>query len=291
MPSWGNTGEVQHAQDMDSNGYKLKVTHSSGSNPAIEAENDSGNALLTKGDVELAPTGPLSPFTVNLSNATDGGVTLNVYGNANIQNNLEVDNVLKVGARIEDAGGNDIIKHDGTDVVISQTNQLTDVMSNLKVRGDAEFMSRLDVSANGIRTEGVVADENGDQMIGVQSNETRISTSARTTRIMGLLQLEDAIVGKEGSLGDTSSGGAVLKVTNASTTAGSSAVRGEGPIALEAEGRIRANNNEVVLDNRDDLTAGSGIVFNSTGHGSGPSIDFYIQGTLEGYLDSTGWNT
>ncbi len=52
MPSWSNQQGDQYLHNMDSNGYRLTVTHNAGAN-AITANNDTGNALQVNGDSEF----------------------------------------------------------------------------------------------------------------------------------------------------------------------------------------------------------------------------------------------
>ncbi len=58
------------------------------------------------------------------------------------------------------------------------------------------------------------------------------------------------------------------------------------------ENRVNHNEQPVILNDATSLTIVNGIGFiaNMNGHGAGPSIDFYTQGILRGWIDSNGWN-
>ncbi|MBZ0265906.1 hypothetical protein K8I28_14705 [bacterium] len=178
MASWGNNDETQYEQDMNSNGYKLTVSHGS-ANTAVDVSNTgSGKGLSVTGQTELTH-----------NNATADAV---IVKNSSGGNALNVDGKLAVG-------------------------------------GTANF--------------------NGP----VNCND-------------GLGCTVDPLVVQEIEAEDPG-GGAVL--------------------TLNTERILSAG--DFIL-NGTSLGSGTGFNYNSTGHGNGASIDYYIGGTLEGYIDSTSFN-
>ncbi|MDP8207157.1 MAG: hypothetical protein P9L92_10880 [Candidatus Electryonea clarkiae] len=115
----------------------------------------------------------------------------------------------------------------------------------------------------------------------------RKKTSGTNITIRDPLSIKEPVsISETLEVADTNAG-TLCEIENRSTEAGSIGLDVKGDIALNSSGPVRTNGNEIILDSGNTL--GTGIKFNSTGHGPGESIDFYIDGTVRGWIDSTGF--
>ena len=111
----------------------------------------------------------------------------------------------------------------------------------------------------------------------------------------GNIDLEGQLtVGPENSAGIIDAGGAVLTPQNLKIGTGTTTndvQLGRAGQNFDIFTQARHNSNGVVLNDDASLTAGTGIGFivNAVGHGNGPSIDFYVNGAVQGWLDTTGF--
>ncbi len=169
------------------------------------------------------------------------------------------------------------------------------IINDFKVSGHATFSGRINASNFGINTPGTIKDMNENLIIGVQNDETKISVPERPTRVQGELNVEDnlyingAVRCEDQLKVEADAEDYAVKVKNVSAGELSTGIETAGVIALRASGKVVVDKEQVVLDGSSDLSVGSGFVYNSEGHGEGPSIDFYIGGERVGYIDRTGW--
>ena len=111
---------------------------------------------------------------------------------------------------------------------------------------------------------------------------------------------DDLNVGGDLKVGPTDDGGVIdsggtpaaiqhLKIGTGTGTKDVTIGRAGRTVDMMAQARM--NSNGIVMNGASSVTdaAGIGFVVNAVGHGNGASIDFYINGVVEGWLDSTGF--
>jgi hypothetical protein len=89
MASWGNQTGSQYTQDMDSSGYKLKVTGATPDANTFQAEfkdtNDRGNAVKVKGNIRMEK-GDNYCGTIKADNSIPNNPQLSINQDANDPN-------------------------------------------------------------------------------------------------------------------------------------------------------------------------------------------------------------
>ena len=250
------------------NGYSLEVTDFDAATSALKTTNSDADGLALEavgktklnGDVEISDEQALTIvdgdrdgnalYTKN-SNEGNDARALKAEGKVEIKNGI----LMLDNCPIQTLGAQSLYIGSGQSnfVYISRQNFPTHIRGNLRVYQVTELDARLDAQGH-IR----VGDANNDGLIDAadDSRDLKIGTQADFTG--------DIILSRDGKITD---------------------IMGKG----------RLNENELILDSSPGLSlaeAGYGIVYNAAGHApqNTPSLDFVIQGTVVGYIDSTGWH-
>jgi len=184
-------------------------------------------------------------------------------------------------------------------VTIGHANVPTTVQGDLTVNGDINGVGAMDVNGDilvGAAAAAGKIDSGGsavspqDVKIGTQtlSADVELSRSGKLVKAVG-----DVRVGTTTGAGKVDAAGTptaqALKVGSGSTTA--NVELGRSGQTIDMFGQERLNSNALVMNGATSHTASNSIamIANATGHGGGPSIDFYISGVMVRYVDATGW--
>lgn len=128
------------------------------------------------------------------------------------------------------------------------------------------------------------------------TNDVEIGRTGKKVTISGRLDAEEHV-----RVGDANTDGMIdaaddvrdLKIGTQSDYTGNLILSRAGKV-VDIKGTTRFNKKEVVINDAESVTSASGCGFkyNSVGHPGPnmPCIDFYVLGSVVGYIDSTGWH-
>jgi hypothetical protein len=178
------------------------------------------------------------------------------------------------------------------DLYLSREGQLTEVQGRLQIDerlnvGPADDVGQID------------ANNAHDLQLGTQNatDDVVIGRSTKNVEIAAaVLDAEGEFrIGPNNGAGKIDSGGSAgtpedLKVGTQTVT--SNVQLGRSGKIVDVMCNERLNSNQMIVNGVASLTTsgGAGFVFNSSGHGNGASIDFYIGGVMLRFVDATGWH-
>ncbi len=258
------------------------------------------NAAATGGRIDAAPDGAgtrdldigtqASTADVEIGrNGQDVTVNGDLFIGAAAQAAGRIDAELDgVGARDLEIGG----QNSTADIDIGRNGQDVNIADDLNVGGDCEITGGLQV---GPGNDVAVIDADGDEDLEIGGNagtaDVIVGRDEQLVKVQGSMRVGP---GDDAGLID-GNGTAVtprdLKIGTGTIT--DDVVIGNASGVVDIKQTLRMNSKEVVVNDAasvSTLLTGCGLVFNSAGHsGGGPSIDFYTEGILRGWIDSNGF--
>jgi len=169
----------------------------------------------------------------------------------------------------------------------------------LKVEGKTEISDYLYLGTD--EDDGTVdANDSGrDLKVGTffnKTNNVEIGRTGKEVNVKGRIDAEEHIrVGTAANDGliDAADDARDLKIGTQVDYTGDLILSRSGKMT-DIMGKTRFNKSQVIINDAASLGAasGCGFMYNSNGHPgpNEPCIDFYVAGTLVGYIDANGWN-
>jgi len=279
---------------------------------------DSGGSQQTPQDLNIGTQAETGDIYIGRSTKD-----VNVLGDLTVNGALHADGQLRVGpaggvARIDANAAHDlqIGTLGGTDdVVIGQSGKNLESAS-AKVDLEGELRVGPTSGAGKIDSGGVAGSTTDrDLYLGTQTvtQDVYLGRSGQTTLVNGAINVTQtsyltgavtmqgsAAIGGSLAVGPTSGAASIdaggnptaqnLNLGSGNATANVNLGRSGQVVDVNCAERV--NGNEVIMNGVANLANGAsaGFVYNSTGHGNGKSIDFYIDGSRRGYIDALGWH-
>ncbi len=258
-----------------------------------------GNVVVTNGNIDAGQANNLNLATQN-ENAGDvilsrAGRVTRAQGILVVAGQMAVGDLAN-GGRIDT---NTVAQNPGDlllgtlaqtkDVKVGRNGQTVTVNGNLVVGGAAAAVAKIDAELDGASAR--------KMKIGTQAStdDITLSRAGKDVNVADDLNVDgDLKVGPTDDGGVIDSGGTVvspqhLKIGTSTDTEDVLIGRADQTVDMMAQARM--NSNGIVMNGASSVTdaLGIGFVVNAVGHGNGASIDFYINGVVQGWLDATGF--
>jgi len=254
MASWGNEAGTPYEQDMQSpaGNYNLEVTDIDAARSALKATNSNANGLA---------------LDVSGKTLLDGKVT--------IEDELTINEQVFINAGVETGS----LKATGS----------SSIDGSLAV-GPDDAAGELDSGGTGVSPQDLKIGT------GIVTEDVEIGRTGKEVYVKGRLDAEEHVrVGTAANDGliDAADDARDLKIGTQVDYTGDLILSRSGKMT-DIMGKTRHNGMQVIINDAATLGAatGCGFMYNSNGHPgpNEPCIDFYVDGTLVGYIDANGWN-